>query len=54
MAASFFASLECELLKRTVLKTKFGAQTALFTYIDGWYNPKTTARINRNDGTERV
>ena len=40
MAESFFASLECELLKRTVLKTKSEARTALFSYIEGWYNPR--------------
>ena len=40
MAESFFASLECELLKRTVLPTKSAARTALFSYIEGWYNPR--------------
>ena len=40
MAESFFASLECELLERTVLPTKSAARTALFTYIEGWYNPR--------------
>ena len=40
MAESFFASLECELLKRTVLPTKSAARTALFRYIEGWYNSR--------------
>ena len=40
MAESFFASLECEILERTVLKTKSEARTALFTYIEGWNNPR--------------
>ncbi len=40
MAESFFANLECELLERTVLKTKSAARTALFSYIEGWYNPR--------------
>ena len=40
MAESFFASRECELLKRTMLKTKSEARTALFSYIEGWYNPR--------------
>ena len=40
MAESFFASLECELLKRTVLPTKSAARTELFSYIEGWYNPR--------------
>ena len=40
MAESFFASLECELLDRKVLKTRTQARLALFTYIEGWYNPR--------------
>lgn len=40
MAESFFASLECELLDRRVLKTKQEARVALFSYIEGWYNPR--------------
>ena len=40
MAESFFANLECELLKRTVLPTKSAARTELFSYIEGWYNPR--------------
>jgi putative transposase len=40
MAESFFASLECELLNRHAFKTKSEARTALFTYIEGWYNPR--------------
>ena len=49
MAESFFASLECELLKRTVLPTKSAARTALFSYIEGWPNSKSA----RDDGTVR-
>ena len=40
MAESFFASLECELLDRKVLKTRTQARLALFTYIEGGYNPR--------------
>jgi putative transposase len=40
MAESFFATLECELLDRRSFKTKTEARTALFTYIEGWYNPR--------------
>ena len=40
MAESFFASLECELLNRRSFKSKAEARTALFTYIEGWYNPR--------------
>jgi putative transposase len=40
MAESFFASLECELIDRRCWKTKAEAKTALFTWIEGWYNPR--------------
>jgi putative transposase len=40
MAESFFASLECELLQRRSFKSKVEARSALFTYIEGWYNPR--------------
>jgi putative transposase len=40
MCESFFASLECELLQRTKLKTQTEARMAVFQYIEGWYNPR--------------
>lgn len=40
MAESFFASLECELLDRRCFKTKTDARLAVFTWIEGWYNPR--------------
>jgi putative transposase len=40
MAESFFATLECELIDRRVFKSKAEARTALFAYIEGWYNPR--------------
>jgi putative transposase len=40
MAESFFASLECELLNRRSWKSQAEARTALFTWIEGWYNPR--------------
>jgi putative transposase len=40
MAESFFGSLERELLSRRTFKTKAEAKSALFTYIEAWYNPK--------------
>jgi putative transposase len=49
MAESFFASLECELLDRRSFQTKAGARIALFTYIEGWYNPR-----RRHSGLGRV
>ena len=39
MAESFFASLECELLDRTHFLTRDEARAAIFTWIEGWYNP---------------
>lgn len=40
MAESFFASLECELLARRTFRTKTEARLSVFTYIEGWYNPR--------------
>ena len=40
MAESFFASLECELIDRRSFKSKAEARTALFTWIEGWYNSR--------------
>jgi len=40
MAESFFASLECELIDRRVWKTFAQARMDLFTWIEGWYNPR--------------
>ena len=40
MAESFFATLECELIDRRKWATKTEARLALFTYIEGWYNPR--------------
>lgn len=40
MAESFFASLECELIDRKSWQTKTEARLALFTWIEGWYNPR--------------
>jgi putative transposase len=40
MAESFFASLECELLDRRSFQSKTEARLALFSYIEGWYNPR--------------
>lgn len=49
MAESFFASLECELLDRRSFKTKSEARMALFSYIEGWYNPR-----RRHSGLGRI
>jgi putative transposase len=39
MCESFFATLECELLDRVTLRTLAEARTAVFDFIEGWYNP---------------
>jgi putative transposase len=39
MCESFFATLETELLNRTSFKTQVEARTAIFEFIEGWYNP---------------
>ena len=38
MAESFFATLECELLDRSVLANRNQARMAIFDYIEGFYN----------------
>jgi putative transposase len=39
MCESFFATLECELLDRERMRTPEEAETAVFEFIEGWYNP---------------
>ena len=39
MAESFFATLECELLDRRRFRSQAEARMAVFSYIEGWYNP---------------
>jgi putative transposase len=39
LCESFFATLECELLDRVTLRTPADARTAVFDFIEGWYNP---------------
>jgi len=36
---SFFATLECELLDRQTFPTHGAARTAIFDYVEGFYNP---------------
>ena len=38
LCESFFATLECELLDRTRLRTPEEAESAVFEFIEGWYN----------------
>jgi putative transposase len=40
MCESFFATLECELLRRCRFKTQTEARSAVFTFIEGFYNPR--------------
>jgi putative transposase len=39
MAESFFAILEAELLARRGFASQAEARMAIFSYIEGWYNP---------------
>jgi putative transposase len=39
MAESFFATLECELLDRRSFRSQAEARMAVFSCIEGWYNP---------------
>lgn len=39
MAESFFSTLECELLDRRRFASQAEARMAIFSYIEGWYNP---------------
>ncbi len=36
---SFFATLECELIDEASFQTKSEAKMAVFSFIEGWYNP---------------
>jgi putative transposase len=40
MWESFFATLECELLGRCRFKTQTEARSAVFAFIEGFYNPR--------------
>jgi putative transposase len=40
MCESFLATLECELLGRRRFKTQAEARTAVFEFIEGFYNPR--------------
>ena len=39
MCESFFATLECQLLARRRFASQAEARMAVFSYIEGWYNP---------------
>ena len=39
LCESFFASLECELIDRTIFKNHMDAEMQIFDFIEGWYNP---------------
>jgi putative transposase len=40
LCESFFATLECELLARRRFGSQAEARIALFSFIEGWYNPR--------------
>jgi putative transposase len=39
LCESFFATLECELLDRNKFRSQTEARMAVFSFIEGWYNP---------------
>jgi hypothetical protein len=39
LCETFFATLQCELLNRNSFKTQAQARTAVFEFVEGWYNP---------------
>jgi len=40
MAESFFATLEREVINRRTFKSQAEARMAIFTWLEGWYNPR--------------
>jgi putative transposase len=40
MCESFFATLECELLDQIGVVAKARAKMEVFSFIEGWYNPR--------------
>jgi len=40
VAESFFATLKCELLHRQAWPTRTTARSAIFAFIESWYNPR--------------
>ena len=40
LCESFFATLECELIDRRRFRSQRDARTAVFAFIEGWYNPR--------------
>lgn len=40
MCESFFATLECEFIERNTLKTRPAAKMGVFSFIEGFYNPR--------------
>jgi len=39
LCESFFATLECELLDRQIMRSRKQAKREVFHFIEGWYNP---------------
>ncbi|MEV4013505.1 IS3 family transposase [Nonomuraea angiospora] len=46
MTGSFFASLECELIDRRTFHTRSEAERAVFSYIEGFYDPRRRHSAN--------
>ena len=58
MAESLFATLEKEPLKHRRFKSKSEARTAIFEWIEGWYNPhrrhSSIGRLSPNNFERRL
>ena len=54
MAESFFATLETELLDRTSFTTRNQARSAVFDYIEGFYNLTPAALSHRIPLTQQL
>ncbi len=39
LCESFFATLECELIDRSTFRSLSAARIAIFSFLEGWYNP---------------
>ncbi len=54
MCESFFATLECELIWRRSFRTPGEARREVFRFIEGWYNPHPSERLQRRGADEEA
>ena len=53
MCESFFATLEVELLDRRCFRTRAEARTAIFTFIESWYNRRRRHECRARDSDRK-